>query len=88
MIILTYMVFKQNKKKMQSASLVKEKISVIFAVLLHPCFACLFIDDRKAVQSFQKNLWESFRILTCKPRLYKFMDKSVLLENHLESYSL
>lgn len=82
------MVFKQNKKKMQSASLVKEKISVIFAVLLHPCFPCLCIDHRKTVQSFQKNLWESFRILTCKPMLYKFMDKSVLLENHLESYRL
>lgn len=86
MIILTYTVLKQ--KKMQWVTVVKDKIFVIFPVLLHPGFACLFMYHEEMVQAFQKNLWESFRILPCKPRLYKFMDKTVLLENHLESYSL
>lgn len=46
------------------------------------------MNHRKTVQSLKKNLWEGCRLLPCKPRLHKFMDETVLLENYLESYSL
>lgn len=57
---------------MQWLALVKDDIAVTFAIS-----ACLGVNHRKTVQSFQKNSWEGFRILPCTPRLYKFMDKTV-----------
>lgn len=86
-IIIAYMIFKQRNKNEVDGSCKRQDFCYI-CCLHHLCSACVGMSHRKRVQSFKKQLWGGCRLLPCKPRLYKFMDETVLLENYLESYSL
>lgn len=81
------MIFKERNKNEVDGSC-KRQDSCSLTCLHHLCYACVRMNHGKTVQSFKKNLWGGCRLLPCKPRLYKFVDETVLLENYLESYSL